>query len=220
MNSNYKYMKKERRMIKSYSLYNNKDNNKIFNSTVKLKNIKKLHIKKCLSFRQALNNRFYKSLRNSWFKPKNTLFPSIIDKNTFNFSLKDENNAILRRTFNIIKGNKKHQQFTNIANRKEIAKKNAAKEFREKMKLIQSNLEIIKKCNLEEKKKMKELMMIRRMKKNEKNSVKKNKRNFDNHEIIDRNLNIKNDKIMNKYKEIMNKIKIKDKRFQSLNNFN
>ena len=218
MNSNYKYMKKERRMIKSYSLYNNKDNNKIFNSTVK--NIKKLHIKKCLSFRQALNNRFYKSLRNSWFKPKNILFPSIIDKNTFNFSLKDENNAILRRTFNIIKGNKKHQQFTNIANRKEIAKKNAAKEFREKMKLIQSNLEIIKKCNLEEKKKMKELMMIRRMKKNEKKSVKKNKRNFDNHEIIDRNLNIKNDKIMNKYKEIMNKIKIKDKRFQSLNNFN
>ena len=66
---------------------------------------------------------------------------------------------------------------------------------------------------------MKELMMIRRMKKNEKKSVKKNKRNFDNHEI-DRNLNIKNDKIMNKYKEIMNKIKIKDKRFQSLNNFN
>ena len=62
-------------------------------------------------------------------------------------------------------------------------------------------------------------MMIRRMKKNEKKSVKKNKRNFDNHEI-DRNLNIKNDKIMNKYKEIMNKIKIKDKRFQSLNNFN
>ena len=58
---------------------------------------------------------------------------------------------------------------------------------------------------------MKELMMIRRMKKNEKKSVKKNKRNFDNHEI-DRNLNIKNDKIMNKYKEIMNKIKIKDKR--------
>ena len=74
------------------------------------------------------------------------------DKNIFNFSLKDENNAILRRTFNIIKGNKKHLQFTNIANRKEIAKKNAAKEFREKLKLIQSNLEIIKKCNLEEKK--------------------------------------------------------------------
>ena len=219
MNSNYKYMKKERKMIKSYSLYN-KDNNKIFNSTVKLKNIKKLQLKKCLSFRQTLNNRFFKSLRNSWFKPKTTLFPKIIDKNTFNFSLKDENNDILKRTFNIIKGNKKHQQFTNIANRKEIAKKNAAKEFREKMKLIQSNLEIIKKCNLEEKKRMKELMMIRRVKKNEKQSVKKDKRNSEEREKYERKLNIKNDKIMNKYKEIMNKIKIKDNRLYPLNNFN
>ena len=174
---NSKFFKKQKKILKSFSLYNinSKNNSNInrFNSTEKVKNLKKIKtIKKHFSFRKNVNNRFYKLLRNynnnSWSKYKKRASPNIIDKNTFNFSLKDENNEILRRTFNIIKGDKKHIQYCNIANKKEIDKLNSAKEFREKMKIIQNNLQIIKKNNLEEKKKMKELMMIRKIK-NQKN---------------------------------------------------
>ena len=174
---NSKFFKKQKKILKSFSLYNinSKNNSNInrFNSTEKVKNLKKIKtIKKHFSFRKNVNNRFYKLLRNynnnSWSKYKKRASPNIIDKNTFNFSLKDENNEILRRTFNIINGDKKHIQYCNIANKKEIDKLNSAKEFREKMKIIQNNLQIIKKNNLEEKKKMKELMMIRKIK-NQKN---------------------------------------------------
>ena len=174
---NSKFFKKQKKILKSFSLYNinSKNNSNInrFNSIEKVKNLKKIKtIKKHFSFRKNVNNRFYKLLRNynnnSWSKYKKRASPNIIDKNTFNFSLKDENNEILRRTFNIINGDKKHIQYCNIANKKEIDKLNSAKEFREKMKIIQNNLQIIKKNNLEEKKKMKELMMIRKIK-NQKN---------------------------------------------------
>ena len=174
---NSKFFKKQKKILKSFSLYNinSKNNSNInrFNSTEKVKNLKKIKtIKKHFSFKKNVNNRFYKLLRNynnnSWSKYKKRASPNIIDKNTFNFSLKDENNEILRRTFNIINGDKKHIQYCNIANKKEIDKLNSTKEFREKMKIIQNNLQIIKKNNLEEKKKMKELMMIRKIK-NQKN---------------------------------------------------
>ena len=257
---NSKYFKKEKKILKSFSLYNinnknNSDNNR-FNSTGKIKNIKKIKsFKKHFSFRHNLNNRFYKLLKNynnnSWTKHKKRASPNIIDKNTFNFSLKDENNEILKRTLNIINGDKKHLQYCNIANKKEIDKLNSAKEFREKMKIIQNNLQIIKKNNLEEKKKMKELMMIRKIKNqknqeiirikletNAKNNLEDKKgikklninkiknphnviikietkhnlkfnriNNREKLEKFERKLDIQKDKLMNKYSEIMKRIK-------------
>ena len=226
-----KYIKKEKKKLKSFSLYNinnknnsNNERNERFNSSGKIKNIKGIKkIKKHYSFRKILNNKFYKLLKNynnnSWTKHKKRDLPTIIDKNTFNFSLKDENNDILRRTYNIIKGDKKHLQYSNIANKKEIDKLNSAKEFREKMKIIQNNLQIIKKNNLEEKKKMKELMMIRKVKNREKQEMmrklvtKSNKlkfngiKNREKLEKFDRKLDIQKDKLMSKYTEIMKRIK-------------
>ena len=211
---NSKYIKTNKKLVKSYTLYlkNITDDkyNKLLNSTKKLKNYTKLNLKRNLSFRQTLKNGFYKQLKHSWKKQQTTLFPNIIDKNTFNFSLKDENNEILRRTFNKNKENEKHTQYSNFAYKKEIEKIKAAKEFREKMKIIKNNLEIIKKNNLEEKKKMKELIMIRKMKKNKKESVKKDKIKIENQETYYKKLNIKNDKVMNKYREIMKKAIIKN----------
>ena len=211
---NSKYIKTNKKLVKSYTLYlkNITDDkyNKLLNSTKKLKNYTKLNLKRNLSFRQTLKNGFYKQLKHSWKKQQTTLFPNIIDKNTFNFSLKDENNEILLRTFNKNKENEKHTQYSNFAYKKEIEKIKAAKEFREKMKIIKNNLEIIKKNNLEEKKKMKELIMIRKMKKNKKESVKKDKIKIENQESYYKKLNIKNDKVMNKYREIMKKAIIKN----------
>ena len=219
---------KIRKLIKSFSLYNKKPKEKIIN-------FKKFDIKKQLSFRKTLNNRFYKTLKNTIrYKPKNTLFPRIIDKNTFDFSLKDENSDILRRINNINKGNIKHLQYSILSNKKKIAKIKEAKEFREKMKVIQRNLEIIKKNSLEEKKKMKELMLIRKTKKHKKKSDKKdikkigptnayerklNIKKFGSFDDYERKLNLKNAQIMNKYKEIMNKIRKKDSNCDSLKNF-
>ena len=219
---NSKFFKKQKKILKSFSLYNinSKNNSNInrFNSTEKVKNLKKIKtIKKHFSFRKNVNNRFYKLLRNynnnSWSKYKKRASPNIIDKNTFNFSLKDENNDILIRTINIEKGNRKHILYSSIASKREREKIREAKEFHNKMKIIESNLKIIKKNNLDEKRKMKELMMIRKIKK-----LNSKPKNYDIKSYIlknDKNLMSKQstkrkEKVMNKFEEIMKKIKQKN----------
>ena len=213
-----KNIMKGRKLKKSYSLYNtfySACNNTIriqkCNSTEKLKSIKKIKkVKKNLSYRQSLYNRFYKLLKNRTIKkPKYDLFPQINDKNTFNFSLKDENNDILIRTLNIDKGNKKHILYSNIASKREREKIREAKEFRNKMKIIESNLKIIQKNNLEEKRKMKELIMIRKIKKinpkGKNNDIKSYILKNDN-KLINKKLEIRKGKLINKFEEIMKRI--------------
>ena len=82
---------------------------------------------------------------------------------------------------------------------------NSAKEFRNKMKMIQNNIELIKKKNLEEKKKMKELISIRKINKPKKNIIddKLKKKKFE----LDKNLDKENNIIKNKYNEIMKRVK-------------
>ena len=220
-----KYIMKEKKLKKSYSLYNTFNNTfnktikiKKYNSTEKLKGIKKIKkVKKNLSHNKALYNKFYKllnmNLKNRTKRAKYELFPQIIDKNTFNFSLKDENNDILIRTINIEKGNRKHILYSSIASKREREKIREAKEFHNKMKIIESNLKIIKKNNLDEKRKMKELMMIRKIKK-----LNSKPKNYDIKSYIlknDNNLMSKQstkrkEKVMNKFEEIMKKIKQKN----------
>lgn len=189
----------------SFSLYNKKNINNIKGKTFgKINNVKRL--KKHSSCKESLNNKFFKLLsKNKNPKETYTFFPNIIDKNTFNFNLEDENTEILRRTLKIKMGNQKHLELCKISNRNKIEKMNSAKEFRNKMKMIQNNIELIKKKNLEEKKKMKELISIRKINKPKKNIIddKLKKKKFE----LDKNLDKENNIIKNKYNEIMKRVK-------------
>lgn len=188
----------------SFSLYKNKNNNNTKGKAFgKMNNLKRL--KKHSSCKESLNNKFFKLLsKNKNPKETYTIFPNIIDKNTFNFNLEDENTEILRRTLKIKIGNQKHLELCNISNRNKIEKMNSAKEFRNKMKMIQNNIELIKKKNLEEKKKMKELISIRKINKPKKNiNDYKLKKKFELNEKLD----IENTIIKNKYNEIMKRVK-------------
>ena len=152
---------KEKEKIKrklSYRLY--KPKNMKLNPIEKIEKIKKVkRLKKNFSTKQTFKN-FYKSLKSTWSQSKRHFYPSIIDKNTFNFNLSDENSELIKRTFIINKGNLKHNYLTKIANKKEIEKINSAKEFRNRMKIMKNNLEIIKKKNLEEKIKINKLILF------------------------------------------------------------
>ena len=195
---------------KSYKLY--KPKNMKINSLEKNKSVKT--IKKHLPSRHSLTNKFFRSLRSTcsqWSRPKKHIFPNIIDKNTFNFNLSDENNDLLKRDYILKIGEKKHNYFSKISNKKKIEKINSAKEFLNKMKIMQNNLEIIKKKNLEEKRKMKELILTRKIKKFKKydlnNKVSRRRSIFNEEKLktFDKKLTIEKDKLMNRFNEIMRK---------------
>ena len=208
-----KYFIKEN-IKKSYKLY--KPKSMKLNSSEKIKSVKT--IKKDLQSKQTLTNKFYKSLKSTWLqcsKPKKLIFPNIIEKNAFNFNLSDENSDYLKRDYILKIGEIKHNYLSKMSDKKKIEKVNSAKEFLNKMKIMQNNLEIIKNKNLEEKKKMKELILkrkLKQLKKNDLNSKKKSQLkplfNAENIKIFDRKLSIEKDNLMNRFNEIMRKAKI------------
>ena len=142
------------------------------------------------------------------FKTKKTYFSA------FNFNLSDENIDYLKRDYILKIGEIKHNYLSKMSDKKKIEKVNSAKEFLNKMKIMQNNLEIIKNKNLEEKKKMKELILKRKLKKLKKNDLNSKKKsqlkplfNAENIKIFDKKLSIEKDNLMNRFNEIMRKTK-------------
>ena len=177
---------KKKKIVKSYSLYNI-ENNEI-NISEKKNKTKKL--KKHLSSRQILNNKFYKLFKNTNSQKQkiNYLFSNVIDKDNFNFKLEDENDIYLKKTFNIQNGNKKHLQFCKLENKKKETKLNSIKLFYQQMKILQKNA---KEEFLEQEKRKKELVKIKKNKEmrlaktNEKVKIKQNKKNIFNEKTED-----------------------------------
>lgn len=146
----------------SYTLYKHKNPKTIqLNPIKKIKRIKK--IKNHLSLRETVESKFYKSLKRNWTQSQKNFNSKYIDKNTFNFNVSDEYSDTLKRVSIKQKGIK-HKNLSIIAQKKVLEKINSAKQFRNKMEIMLNNLEIIKKKMLEEKQKMKEITIIRKIK--------------------------------------------------------
>ena len=193
---------KRKHLVKSYSLYNTESIK--LNLSDKKHEVKKP--KKHLSKKQILNNKFYKLLihSNSATRKKFCIFPNIIDKNTFNFNLEDENTSILRRTLKIQKGNKKHLQLSKLEYKKKEKKLDSVKLFRQKMKIMQEEAKV---DYLKEQKRMKELVKLKKIKtinQLQKHIHNENKEKFENFE---QKLNSKREILMKKFHEIIKKYK-------------
>ena len=191
--------------------------------SIKLNNMKRVNSYK--SFKKtSLDYKFYKLLKKNRSVQKNSnfFFPNIIDKSPFNFNLKDEEAEIIKKIKNINKGNKKHRILSELAFKKETQKRKNIKEFMNEMKLYRINIKLVKKQNIEEKKKKKEILnlQIKKMKKlthTSFDSMDKGAKSAKNkYKILtinnlfdkERKLIFKRDKLMHRFHEIMNKLKV------------
>ena len=191
--------------------------------SIKLNNMKRVNSDK--SFKKtSLDYKFYKLLKKNRSVQKNSnfFFPNIIDKSPFNFNLKDEEAEIIKKIKNINKGNKKHRILSELAFKKETQKRKNIKEFMNEMKLYRINIKLVKKQNIEEKKKKKEILnlQIKKMKKlthTSFDSMDKGSKSAKNkYKILtinnlfdkERKLIFKRDKLMHRFHEIMNKLKV------------
>ena len=170
------------------------------------------------SRKTSLSFKFYKLLlKGQNKKMSRTIIPYSVDKNTFVFKSERERADSIERKKR--EGHRKHLELCKISNKKRIEKMNSAREFKNKMKLIvYNNIENIKKIkNLEEKKKMQELVRMRNINYNQKKYIIETKEQMDERikkeerriERIKKRLQIENNKIKDKYNEIMTKIKEK-----------
>jgi len=206
-------IKNANKIKKPYELYNTQrkkfDKVDINNNNHNDKNEK---LKKNHSSKFQLNNRFYKLFKNDRTKTKRTLFPYIVDKNPFNFStIEDRKNRILER---MKEGEMKHNLFSQLAYKKGVEKIKRAKEFFKQMKKMKSNLEIIKKNEIEGKRKVKEIFSKKivnyKIRDNYNTHRRSNQRfngDFETLEKFSQNLNKKSEQLINEYNNILSRLK-------------
>jgi len=209
-----------KKSFSSVSFYKSKNNSSLAlgfpESKVFMNNIQSFQKNtKKSPFRKSLAYKFYKLL-----KPKKkmkifTKFP-LVEKNGFNFDMKDQNETINKK-IKISEGNRKHIQLAKKAYLKELEKKRNAKQFILTMKLIEQNRILIKEKDLKEKQKMNEIIKckmkltkksrIERVKSYSELILKEGKNKFLFQSNNKEKINEKNESLLNKYKEIMDKIR-------------
>ena len=208
-------------IFQSYS-NSNPNNNKHFPLLKVGKNFMP-NLKRSKSYKQSIDYKFYKSLKNDSLglinKKYDTIFPEV-EKSCFNFC-KNEEDEMLKRIKRINDGNRKHKILCDIAFKKEIKKKKKNKKFLSEMKLARINFKISKKKVLENQKITNELNNKQKIIKIKNKNLEHPKTTkdiyYDKYRQIfsnkfinnEKKYVIKKEKLMKRFHEIMDKINSK-----------